>query len=314
MQKIIFTYPSSDGRTNIKAIKYLPDQNIKAIVQVSHGMVEFFERYEDFALFLNQRGILEVGNDHLGHGDSVVDESEWGYFGKEKGYLNVLNDLHTLTLMIKAEYPDVPIFLLGHSMGSFFARRYLFTFKDELDGAIIMGTGYKDKMTLIGGKLLIKIMMLFKNDHYRSKLINSIALGSYNKKWEPSKTHNDWLTKDAEIVNWYSSQKKCSFIFTLNGFYNLFSVLEDVCDKDNIKNMKKSLPVFFVAGEDDPVGDFSKGVLKVIKMFKEAGMEKVTYKFYPNDRHEILNETDKEVVKQDIYNFIESVIKRPEIE
>ena len=102
MQKIIFTYPSSDGRTNIKAIKYLPDQNIKAIVQVSHGMVEFFERYEDFALFLNQRGIRVVGNDHLGHGDSVVDESEWGYFGKEKGYLNVLNDLHTLTLMIKS--------------------------------------------------------------------------------------------------------------------------------------------------------------------------------------------------------------------
>lgn len=309
MQKIIFTFPSNDGKTDIKAIKYIPEKEIKAILQISHGMVEFLERYEDFALYLNERGILVVGNDHLGHGDSVTDKSEWGYFGKEKGYLNVLTDLHTLTLKIKEEYPDIPYFLLGHSMGSFYARRYLFTYPEELTGAIIMGTGYKDKLTLIGGKFLTKLMMSFKGDHYRSKFINNIALGTYNKKWEPSKTHNDWLTKDEKIVDWYSKEEKCTFIFTLNGFYNLFSVLDDVCNKDNIAKMDKYLPVLFVSGADDPVGDFSKGVLKVITMFKEAGMKNVFYKLYPNDRHEILNETDKDVVQKDIFDFLESNIE-----
>lgn len=308
MKKIIFSFPSSDGVTNINAIKYVPETDIKAILQISHGMVEFFERYEDLALFLTEKGILVVGNDHLGHGDSITNKTEWGYFGKEKGYLNVLNDLHKLTLIIKEEYPGIPYFLLGHSMGSFYARRYLFTFKDELNGTIIMGTGYKDKLSLVGGKLLTKILMLIKGDHYRSKFINSIALGTYNKRWEPSKTHNDWLTKDEKIVNWYSNEEKCTFIFTLNGFYNLFTVLEEVCDLKNIEKMNKNLPVFFVAGEDDPVGDYSKGVLKVIEMFKKAGMKNVNYKFYPNDRHEILNETDKDTVKKDIYEFIEELI------
>ena len=308
MNKQEFNFPSSDGITTIRGVVYIPDGDIKAILQISHGMVEFIDRYDDFAKYLTDKGILVTGNDHLGHGGSVTSEDNWGYFHEEEGYKKVLEDLHTVTKITKEKYPNKPYFLLGHSMGSFYARRYLFTYGEELDGAIIMGSAWQEKVTVKTGKLLCKLISLFKGSKYRSKFINNMALGSYNKKWEPSKTHNDWLTKDEKIVEWYSNEPKCSFIFTLNGFYNLFSVLDDVCDKNNIAKVRKDLPVLFMAGQDDPVGNFGKGVKKTYDTFKEVGIKDVSIKLYPNDRHEILNETDKDIVYEDLYNFIDKHI------
>ena len=304
MNKQEFNFPSSDGITTIRGVVYIPDGDIKAILQISHGMVEFIDRYDDFAKYLTDKGILVTGNDHLGHGGSVTSEDNWGYFHEDEGYKKVLEDLYTVTKITKEKYPNKPYFLLGHSMGSFYARRYLFTYGEELDGAIIMGTAWQEKITVKTGKLLCKLIGLFKGSKYRSKFINNMALGPYNKKWEPSITHNDWLTKDEKIVEWYSNEPKCSFIFTLNGFYNLFSVLDDVCDKNNIAKVRKDLPVLFMAGQDDPVGNFGKGVKKTYDTFKEVGIKDVSIKLYPNDRHEILNETDKDIVYEDLYSFI----------
>lgn len=304
MNKQEFNFPSSDGITTIRGVVYIPDGDIKAILQISHGMVEFIDRYDDFAKYLTDKGILVTGNDHLGHGGSVTSEDNWGYFHEDEGYKKVLEDLYTVTKITKEKYPNKPYFLLGHSMGSFYARRYLFTYGEELDGAIIMGTAWQEKITVKTGKLLCKLIGLFKGSKYRSKFINNMALGPYNKKWEPSITHNDWLTKDEKIVEWYSNEPKCSFIFTLNGFYNLFSVLDDVCDKNNIAKVRKDLPILFMAGEDDPVGNFGKGVKKTYDTFKEVGIKDVSIKLYPNDRHEILNETDKDIVYEDLYSFI----------
>ena len=304
MNKQEFNFPSSDGITTIRGVVYIPDGDIKAILQISHGMVEFIDRYDDFAKYLTDKGILVTGNDHLGHGGSVTSEDNWGYFHEDEGYKKVLEDLYTVTKITKEKYPNKPYFLLGHSMGSFYARRYLFTYGEELDGAIIMGTAWQEKITVKTGKLLCKLIGLFKGSKYRSKFINNMALGPYNKKWEPSITHNDWLTKDEKIVEWYSNEPKCSFIFTLNGFYNLFSVLDDVCDKNNIAKVRKDLPVLFMAGQDDPVGNFGKGVKKTYDTFKEVGIKDVSIKLYPNDRHEILNETDKDIIYEDLYSFI----------
>lgn len=309
MNKQEFTFPSSDGVTTIRAVRYIPDGDIKGILQISHGMVEFIDRYEGFAKYLCDKGFLVTGNDHLGHGKSVTSEDNWGYFHEEEGYKKVLSDLHTVTTITKELYPNKPYFLLGHSMGSFYARRYLFTYGQELDGAIIMGTAWQEKATVKLGKFLCKIIASFKGWKYRSSFINNMALGPYNKRWEPSKTHNDWLTKDEKIVEWYSNEPRCSFVFTLNGFYNLFSVLDDVCDKKNIDTVPKELPVFFMAGNDDPVGSYGKGVSKTYNIFKEVGIKDVSIKLYPNDRHEILNETDKETVYEDAYNFLNSHIK-----
>lgn len=305
MKKEVFYFDSNDNLTKIKAVKYIPDGNIVAILQIAHGMVEFIERYEDFAKYLTDKGYLVVGNDHLGHGDSVVTRDKWGYFAEKDGYKIVLKDLNKLTRIIKEEYPNLPYFLLGHSMGSFFARDYLIHYGIELDGCIIMGTGQQNKATVVAGKLLCKIIALFKGSRYRSKLINSMAIGSYNKKWEPSFTHCEWLTKDVRIVDWYFHEPKCQFVFTLNGFYNLFSVIEEIIDRKNYSKTPKNIPILITSGEDDPVGNFAKDPKSLYDDLASLELHDLSIKLYPNDRHEILNELDKQDVYTDIYNWLD---------
>lgn len=308
MKKEKFTFMSSSGVCNISAVRYIPDKPVKAILQIAHGMVEYIDRYDKFATFLCENGILVTGNDHLGHGDSVLSKEDWGYFCEKEGYLRVLDDMHILTTLTKKEYPDVPYFLLGHSMGSFFARLYLIKFGQELNGCIVMGTGQQSPATIQAGKVLCKMIAANKGWHHRSKTVNATAIGSYNKKWEPSQTHCDWLTKDNSIVEAYSKEPRNQFVFTLNGFYNLFSCIGEIIKKENLVKMPKQVPVLITSGADDPVGEFSKAPKIVYQVFKDVGMQDVEIKLYDNDRHEILNETDNEVVYQDLYNWINKKI------
>ena len=303
-----FYFDSSSGTTRIHAVLHIPETEIKAILQISHGMVEFIDRYDDFAGFLNSNGILVAGNDHLGHGKSIISRENYGYFAEREGNAAVLNDLHKLTGIVKDRYPDVPYFLFGHSMGSFYARQYLCEFGGELDGAIVMGTGYQRRILVKLGKMLSSIMGAFKGWHYRSHLIDDMAFGGYNKHFEPSRTPKDWLTKDDEIVDAYLSDERCTFIFTLNAYYNMFKGIDRLYDRSFLEHMPKELPVLFVSGEDDPVGEFSKGVLRAVKSFDAAGMKNVRLKLYPGDRHEILNETDRLAVYEDICTWIEDVL------
>lgn len=306
MKKEEFYYESMDRKTNIRAVRYIPDGEIKAILQIAHGMVEFIDRYDDFAKFLCDKGYLVTGNDHLGHGGSVNSKDDWGYFAEKDGYMVVLDDMYTLTLITKQMYPNKPYFLLGHSMGSFFARLYTTIYGDQLNGAIIMGTGQQSMATLKAGKILCRAIATNKGWRHRSNTVNATAMGSYNKKWEPSLTHTDWLTKDPKIIEFYIHEPRCTFTFTLNGFYNMFSCIEDIIKLDNIKKMPKELPILITSGEDDPVGNFGKDPATLEKIFKDVGIRDVELKLYPNDRHEILNEDNKEEVYNDIYNWMES--------
>ena len=225
MIKEEFHFDSADGLTKIRAMRYLPEGEVKAVLQIAHGMDEFIDRYESFAKYLTDKGYAVTGNDHLGHGASVNSQDDWGYFSKDDGYRNVLKDMLQLTKITKELYTDKPYFLLGHSMGSFLCRLYLIEYGNELDGAIVMGTGQQAKGMLGVAKFLTRTVAAFKGWKYRSKFINSLALGSYNKKWEPSETHCDWLTKDNDIVNWYVHEPCCTFTFTTNGYYNLFATI-----------------------------------------------------------------------------------------
>ena len=299
-----FYYTSTAGTTKIHAVRYIPTGEVKAVVQIAHGMVEYIERYEAFALFLNSKGILVTGNDHLGHGQSVASKEDWGYFSKEDGNRAVLYDIYQLTQITKELYPNVPYFLLGHSMGSFYARQYLCEFGSLLDGAVIMGTGCQPLALIQFGRFLTQLIALFKGWKYRCKLINNIAFGSYNKHFQPVRTSKDWISKDTAIVDKYVADERCNFIFTLNAFYNMFTGISRLYHKKLLAGMPKSLPVFFVAGADDPVGDYGKGVKKAADMFQKAGMKQVTVKLYPTDRHEILNETDREQVYDDLYSWL----------
>lgn len=305
--KETFSFPSADGRTTIHAVKYTPDEGeVVAVLQIVHGMVEFVERYELFAEFLTKNGYVVVGHDHLGHGESVVDKSEWGYFCEPDPLPILMVDIDKLRTMTREQYPDKPYFIMGHSMGSYLLRCYLAEHNDNLRGAIIMGTGFvPDSSTKLGLKVTSFLAKLH-SWHYVSKFVANLSFGKPYKKYDltGNTPSNSWLTKDEEIVKAYYSNPKCTFTFTVNGYRGLFQAVQYSCNPENVKKVPEKLPLFFVAGADDPVGDCGEGVMKVYNMFAEAGSKDLTYKLYENDRHEILNETDKETVYADLLAWL----------
>ncbi len=308
MEKRDFNYPSADEMTLIHAIEWIPEGNVRAVVQIVHGMVEFVDRYDRFAGFLAGNGIYVTGNDHLGHGASVITDDRHGYFADEDGNGCVISDIHALRKMTQEKYPGVPYFILGHSMGSFLTRQYITMFGAGLAGAIISGTGYQPVATLHVAETLCSGIAKVRGWGYRSSLVNNMALGSYNKAFKPARTPNDWLTKDEQIVDAYCLNPWNNFMFTLNAYYNLFLGLEKAENPDNIARIPKTLPVFVVAGGDDPVGNKGEGPKKVADEYKAAGIRDVQCRIYPGDRHEILNELDHDIVDRELLEWIEERI------
>ena len=308
MKKEEFRFRSTGNTVDIRAVRYMPDGQPKAILQIIHGMVEFIDRYEGFAEFLCSKGYIVTGDDHIGHGGSVNSEEDWGYFHEKDGNKVLEDDVHKLTLITKDKFPGLPYFLLGHSMGSFYARQYIADYGDELDAAIIMGTGHQNAATCRAGMAICKSIAAFKGWRYRSNFVNNMACGSYNKEFEPARTRADWLTKDEKIVDWYCNEPRCSFVFTLNGFYNMFKGMARLSDKELLNKIPKDLPLLFVSGEKDPVGEDGKTVKVAYQSVVDAGVKNVNMKLYPNDRHEILNELDKQQVYEDLYAWLESKI------
>lgn len=298
-----FTFLSNDGKTAVHAVKWTPDSGeYKAILQITHGMVEFIERYATFAEFLTANDYMVVGHDHIGHGQSVASNEDWGYFCEGTPSDVVVADMHKLRTLIQEENPDVPYFMLGHSMGSFMLRKYLAFHNENLRGAIIMGTGFiPGNMTSLALKLT-GIVTKLRGSKYRSKLIQSLAFGADYKGFDMTgeKPEDSWLTKDVDIVNQYYNEPRCTFMFTVNGYKGLFEAVNFSCNSENAALIPKKLPLFIVSGDKDPVGGLGKGVKEVYDMYKNTGMIDLTYKLYENDRHEILNEIDKAVVFDDL--------------
>ena len=301
-----FYFPSKDGLTQIHTIEWIPEGEVRGVLQIAHGMVEFIDRYDRFASFMASQGFYVVGNDHLGHGKSVTDESQYGYFAKHDGNFCVIGDMQQLREDTQKKYPGVPYFLLGHSMGSFLAREFIEKFGSGLSGAIIMGTGYQSLATLDTAIALTAVLQQARGGHFRSEMINNMALGAYNKAFEPGRTKNDWLCKDEAIVDAYVSNPLNQFVFTVNGYYNLFRGLRYAERQQNLDKIPKDLPILVVSGAEDPVGEFGKGPRIVAEIYKKTGIKDVTLKLYPGDRHEILNELDKETVDRDLLNWIEA--------
>ncbi len=300
-----FTYKSRDGVTDIHAIAWMPDTEVTAVLQIAHGMVEHIDRYDEFASWLADKGIAVVGNDHLGHGASIQSEEDYGYFHHPKGNQYVLGDMHQLFLYTRHQYPDVPYFMLGHSMGSFLVRQYITMTSKGISGVIIMGTGYQPRYMLDMGQALCRIIAACKGWHYRSKLVNDLSFGSYNQKFEPGESGLEWLNSNEERRQKYIDDPLSGFTFTVNGYYQMFAGMKTLTDKKRLAAMDRSLPVLFVSGAEDAVGDFGDGVRKVYGQFLDLGMEHVDMKLYPGDRHEILNETDRYQVYEDLYRWME---------
>ena len=301
-----FYYPSRDGKTQIHAIEWIPEGEMKGVLQICHGMVEYINRYDEFAEFMAGHGYYVTGHDHLGHGKSIQTEEDLGYFNEIRGNQYVIGDIHKLRELTMKKHPGVPYYMLGHSMGSFLLREYLTMYGTGLAGAIIMGTGYQGALVLNAGQLVCKVIAVFKGWKYRSKFVDNLSFGSYNKKFEPAETTKDWITSDKERKKKYVDDPLCSYMFTLGAYYQMFEGMKVLTRKDSIARIPKELPILFVSGVDDPVGAFGKGVIKVYEKYKSAGIHNLSIHLYKGDRHEILNEVNRKDVYEDLRRWIES--------
>ena len=301
-----FYFPSKDGNTEIHTIEWKPEGEVRAVLQICHGMVEYIKRYDEFAQFLCEKGFYVVGNDHLGHGKSVQSKSEYGFFEKKYGNACVLGDIHTLRQRTVKKYPETPYFMLGHSMGSSLLRQYIQMYGNGLSGVVLMGvvTDHR-RSSLLFVKQLCRLMAAVRGWHYRSRMVDDLVTGSFNKKFKPSVTRADWITSDKEHLDAYVTDPLCSFMFTVNAYYSMMAGMLGMQKKENISMIPKSLSVLFVSGAEDPVGNFGKGVRKVCEIYKSAGLRDVSLKLYEGDRHEILNETNREQVYQELYEWFE---------
>ncbi len=300
-----FSFLSNDKQTKIHGIKWIPeDGKYIGIVQLIHGMVEFIDRYDEFATYLTEHGFLVVGHDHLGHGESVLSENLLGYMAPEPSD-TLIRDIQAVREMF--EEKGKPYFMLGHSMGSYMLRKYLALHGEGLSGAIIMGTGYVPETTVKFGMQVAKLQAKLFGWKHRSKLLQQMSYSKPYRKFslDGSDVNNSWLTKDPLMVEKYYANPKCTFIFTDNAYMGLFEAVLFSCNQEHVNEIPKELPVFFVSGKDDPVGDLGVGVKKVYDMFQEAGMSDITWKLYEDDRHEILNEMDRADVYHDIWSWIQ---------
>lgn len=297
-----FTTTSSDGKTTLAAYKLVPE-NPRGMLQISHGMCEYILRYREFAQFLASEGILVFGHDHLGHGYSAKSNRELGFTAYGGGAEFLVEDVHNLALKMKQEYPDLPVILLGHSMGSFIARAVLEKYPTTYQAAILSGTAGPGMPTAFG-KAVTRHMMKFLGEHYRSKMLRRVCFGGYNKNCGAGCDRNAWLTRDEAVVRAYNADMLCKYNFTLRGYYDLFELLDQVNREEWATTLSKDLPVLVVSGEQDPVGDWGQGTKKVAEALLAADMRDVTLKLYPEMRHEIINEIDRETVWNDLKEWL----------
>lgn len=305
-------YAESDNKgQKLHCIAWQPeDGKVKAVLQIVHGMVEYVERYEEFAVFLTGRGYAVIGHDHLGHGKTAASKEELGYFAKKDGDKHVIADMYRITCAGRERWPGVPLVIMGHSMGSFFTRKYLTRYSRKVDGAIIMGTGFMGLPLVAFGKLVAGAICRVRGSRYRSRLLYNLTLGGNNKRIKELRTENDWLSTNEASVDAYNQDPFCSFIFTAGAYRDFFTILTELAEKKNFGTMNRDLPVFFVAGGEDPVGNYGKGVRACYRQFESLGFKNLSLKLYPGDRHEILNELDRRQVFEDLAAWLDQTVKK----
>lgn len=302
--KTEFTFPSKDGVTTIYGYIWKGDGEPKAILQIVHGMIEHLGRYDAWAEFLVEQGYIVVGNDHLGHGKSIQSENHWGYFCEGDAVDVLVEDAHTTRELISKDYPDIPYFILGHSMGSFVTRVYLSRHGEGLAGAIVMGTADMSNSLISGGKFMTKVVKAFHNGFYRSKFLNDLVINGNDKKFTNDTYSKSWLTKNKEIVDIKAKDPAANYLFTTNGILGLMDIIATINKPETFKATPVDLPMLLVSGADDLLGDRGEGIKRVYKKYQAAGIKDLTWQLFATDRHEILNELDKDKVYNDLLAWL----------
>ena len=302
-----FFFPSSDGKTLIHVNQWTPsERRILGVVQIAHGVAEYGARYAPFARFLCGHGFVVVANDHLGHGQSLIPGGPMVYLGEKDGWWNVVDDMECLRSRVAKVFPDRPYFLFGHSMGSFLSRTHLIRYPGRLDGCILCGTGHQSPALIAGGKLIADREIRRLGKKAFSARADDLAFGAYNKAFAPTRTRFDWVSASEENVDAYIADPLCGGDTTLGLFRDMLDGLSYITRQSNMDKMDADLPVFFIAGDQDPVGDMGKGVRKAHDCFKKAGIRDLSIKLYHGLRHEILNEATRQYVYQDVLDWLEA--------
>jgi len=299
-----FTFKDK-GNLEIFVYKWLPDENVKpkGVVQIAHGMAETAGRYGGFANALTDNGFTVYANDHRGHGKTAGDIEILGDLG-EDGFNSMVENMKELNDIIKKENPNLPIFLFGHSMGSFLTQRYICLYGSGLKGAILSGSCGKQGIIIDIARLIAKGEIKKIGRSGKSDKLDKLSFGSYNNSFKPNRTAFDWLSSDNKEVDKYIADPFCGTVFTAGFFYDFLGGLKSIADKLEIKNVPKDLPIYIFSGDKDPVGKNGKGVLKLVKAYKEHGINDLSYKLYKDRRHEMLNEINKEEVMIDVIKWL----------
>ena len=296
-------YYESKGAGRIHGCRWEPEQPPVAVVQIIHGIAEYVERYDDFARYLNRLGFLVVAEDHMGHGKSISGEGIQGYF--HGGWFAAVEDTYRLLQGTRKEFPDIPYILFGHSMGSFMTRTILCKYPDSgIRSAVLCGTGWMPDALLPGAEKLVDIICKQGKETQPNRALEKLVFGNYNARVEHPRTEFDWVSRDKKQVDAYIAHPRCGFTPTAGLMRELIRGVRYIQNEKHLKAMKKELPVLFIAGGDDPVGNYGKGVLQSAEAFRKAGMQDVSCKIYPLGRHEILNEINREEVYQDVSSWL----------
>ena len=300
-------YFASCGIGQIHFCRWAPQGQPKAVLQILHGIAERVERYDEFAEFLASHGYLVVADDHMGHGGSIGTEGVRGYF--HGGWFAAVEDSYRLMQDTMAEYPGVPYVLFGHSMGSFMARTILAKYPDSgIAAAVICGTGWQPTFAMPAMVKLMEGVCRSSGEENPNEKLDSLIFGGYNKRIPNARTAKDWLTRDEKIVDAYVADPLCGFVASSGLLRDMMVGIHYIQQKKNLAKMKSYLPVLFVAGQEDPVGSYGKGVAQARDAFRKAGMTRVDLKLYPDCRHEILNELNREAVFGDLLHWLDKQI------
>lgn len=301
-QRTVELISKQDG-LQLSLLLVMPEEDIKGVVQIAHGMSENKERYLPFMEFLADHGYAAIINDHRGHGASVRTKEDLGYF-YNTGKKGIVEDLHQVTCWAKEEFPGKPFFMLGHSMGTLVARNYIKYYDYELDKLILTGPPCKNPAVDMG-LMLARLQKKLKGDHYRSREIQSMAFDGFKKKFKEESSNSCWICSDKKIVDAYDASQLCGFTFTTDGFESLFLLMKGAYSKKDWKLQKKELPVLFLGGSEDPCIGNGRKFVQEMQFLKQVGYLNVTGKTYTDMRHEILNEKGKEEVFSNILMYLE---------
>ena len=310
-------FKSHDGKTQVKGLIWSAENQSgkastaapRAIVQLVHGMSEHIGRYDDFACYLVHQGYVVCAHDHIGHGKSVSDESELGHLPLDGGADVLIDDVHELRKIVASRYPrQTPYFLFGHSMGSFVVRTYLSRYAAGLAGAIVCGTGNQSRLLSKAGNFLARRIAASKGETTRSKKLDDMGTGGFAKGIKDARTPLDWLSKDPAVVDAYIADERCGAMFSVGGYASLTSLTYECTSLACAAKVPTDLPVLFIAGDEDPVGECGRGPRAAAELLKRAGVKDVALKLYAGMRHEILNEPEHEQVYGDICAWLESHI------